>query len=59
MTPPRPTRSKFTKGQVNYRMAKPNGARCGTCTHFASNACEIVAGTIRRGDVCDKYSAAK
>lgn len=55
----RPQRKgKLTKRHVNYRMAEPNGPRCGICVWFNSDikTCDVVSGTVRKGDVCDRFT---
>lgn len=47
------------KASVNYRPAETLGERCGTCSMFREpNACTLVAGIIRRDDVCDEWDPA-
>ena len=50
---------KLTKASVNYRRAAPMGhKRCGTCVMFrAPGSCTLVAGVIRRNDVCNRWAA--
>lgn len=49
--------AKLAKSSVEYGPGKPR-ARCSLCEHFEPpSACEIVAGTIRSGDWCDRFKA--
>lgn len=48
-----------SKASVNYRPAETLEERCGTCSMFREpNACTLVAGVIRRDDVCDEWDPA-
>jgi len=51
---------KVSKASVNYRPAAQRsngGKRCGSCSMFRAPAgCTLVAGVIRRGDVCDRWA---
>ena len=47
---------KVSKASVSYRPAR-GGKRCGTCAMFRAPAsCTLVAGVVRRGDVCDRWA---
>jgi len=50
---------KVSKESVRYRRASSAKAprRCGTCAMFRAPAgCTLVAGLIRRGDVCNRWT---
>ena len=49
---------KLTKASVNYRKATGGAPRrCGNCSMFRAPAgCTLVAGVIKRGDVCDRWA---
>ena len=59
--------AKLSKAAVHYRRAFPLAPRrCGTCVMFREapaphrgehGSCTLVAGMIRRGDVCDRWAA--
>lgn len=55
------TDNKLAKRSVHFRQAKPSGPRCGTCIHFTSKtaSCILVAGSVKSGDLCDRYAAGK
>lgn len=47
---------KVSKESVDYRPAEILEVRCATCTMFREpNSCTLVAGIIRRDDVCDEW----
>lgn len=53
---------KVTKRSVNYRRARKGAKRrCGSCsmlrTGHSGYYCTLVAGLIRRADVCDRWEA--
>ena len=58
---------KLSKAAVHYRRALPLAhKRCGNCVMFrdtpdderaAHGYCTLVAGMIRRNDVCDRWAA--
>lgn len=48
---------KLSKASVHYRDATSTKRCCGTCSHMSGQSCDLVAGTINRNDVCDRYSA--
>jgi hypothetical protein len=49
----------YTKAEANYRPAEVDNERCGLCTHYSNNACDIVSGAINVSYVCDHFKAAK
>ena len=49
--------NKLSKTEVKYRRAD-GYERCGNCTMFRKGGyCTLVAGDIRKGDVCDRWEA--
>lgn len=52
-----PDRAKLSKPSVRYRPAELPGIRCGTCVMFhpATRTCDLVAGDISPGAVCDRW----
>jgi len=52
--------AKVSKESVNYRRAGLLARqRCGTCSMFRgpSETCTLVAGSIKRRDVCDRWES--
>lgn len=48
-----------SKESVNYRPAESMDRRCGNCSMFREpSGCTLVAGIIRRDDVCDEWDPA-
>ena len=51
--------NKLSKTEVRYRKADGE-KRCGNCSMFRKGGyCTLVAGDIRKNDVCDRYEAKK
>ena len=52
---------KVSKESVRYRRASTKAPRrCGTCAMFRAPAgCTLVAGLIRRGDVCNRWVSSR
>lgn len=57
--------TKYSKDEVNYRYAGASSTKCKQCSHFAwakggggAGVCEIVAGTVKPGAVCDRFESA-
>lgn len=47
---------KVSKASVGYEHPAAKSNHCGICEHFeAPSACEIVQGTIRREDWCERF----
>jgi hypothetical protein len=47
-----------SKASVHYREATDSKRCCGTCSNMLSNGhCKVVQGTVKRDDVCDRYSS--
>lgn len=48
-----------SKASVHYREATDEKRCCGTCSNMLSNGhCKVVAGLVKKDDVCDRYSSA-
>jgi hypothetical protein len=55
-----PSDGKLAKSKVDYCPAEHPRRSCGTCRYFeaAVGTCQLVAGTVSPGDVCDLWAAA-
>jgi hypothetical protein len=49
---------KLSKIEVHYGRAEGH-KRCGNCSMYRKGTCTLVAGDIRRNDVCDRWEAKK
>lgn len=49
---------KLSKIDVDYRPSEGK-RKCGNCSMYQKGTCTLVAGDIRRNDVCDKWEPKK
>lgn len=49
--------AKLPHAAVHYGLAKPNGDKCATCTHFhGKDDCDLVVAPIYPGGWCEKFA---
>ena len=52
------TKPLVSKASVHYRDATDSKRCCGTCANMRGTHCSVVSGTVKRDDVCDRWSSA-